>query len=92
MTHGNSGEIWYKREIGRRYKHNRSVAMPNWADVESIRDIYKNCPVGYHVDHIIPLNNSLVCGLHVPENLQYLPASDNISKSNKFSVIHEIYD
>ena len=60
-------------------------ATPEWADLEKIKEIYFNRPDGYHVDHIIPLQSEIVCGLHVPENLQYLPAYTNRAKGNKFN-------
>ncbi len=62
------------------------TAMPLWADLTKLKEIYTNCPEGYHVDHIIPLQGELVCGLHVENNLQYLIAEDNLKKSNKFLV------
>ncbi len=67
-----------------KYLAQKKKAMPPWADVEKIKAIYQACPKGHHVDHIIPLQGRLVTGLHVESNLQYLPAYDNRSKSNKF--------
>lgn len=57
---------------------------PKWADLEKIKEIYHNCPEGMHVDHIIPLQGSIVSGLHVENNLQYLSASDNLRKGNYY--------
>ena len=53
-------------------------------ELEAIRAIYRDCPEGHHVDHEIPINHSLVCGLHCVANLQYLTADDNLRKSNKW--------
>jgi hypothetical protein len=59
-------------------------ATPPWVNFKDITEIYNNCPPGYHVDHIIPLVNKNVCGLHVPWNLQILPASENLRKHNHY--------
>ena len=59
-------------------------ATPKWTNLKKIKEIYKNCPRGYHVDHIVPLQGENVSGLHVENNLQYLTAKQNIAKGNKY--------
>lgn len=59
---------------------------PIWAELDLIKEFYNRCPKGHHVDHIVPLQGELVSGLHVLNNLQYLTAHDNTSKSNTFTI------
>lgn len=72
-------------------------ASPSWADNQYIEDLYINCreaegifgniglDVKFNVDHIIPLQHDLVCGLHVEGNLQILTQFENYSKNNQFT-------
>lgn len=62
---------------------NKKHATPIWVDLKAIQEIYINCPKGLTVDHIVPLQGTNVCGLHVPWNLQYLTRSENSSKGNR---------
>jgi hypothetical protein len=74
---------------GRTYRVNRRAALlnatPPWVDLRAIDAIYRACPVGLEVDHIVPLNGRGVCGLHVPWNLQYLTKSANCSKGLRYA-------
>lgn len=68
------------------YRAQIDLRVPTWSDRVEIALVFKGCPEGYHVDHIIPMRGELVCGLHVSENLQYLSEADNIRKSNSFDI------
>lgn len=59
--------------------------IPSWADLKAIENFYQNCPKGYEVDHIIPLQGKTISGFHVVENLQYLTKEENQKKSNIFN-------
>ena len=66
-------------------------AMPVWYEKDLINTLYKKrdelselWDISLHVDHIIPLQSKLVCGLHCWDNLQLLEAGLNQTKSNKF--------
>jgi hypothetical protein len=70
-------------------KSTKLKATPAWADLEAIKGMYQLAAVfnrtgmNLQVDHIVPLQSKLVCGLHCEANLQLMPASDNISKGNR---------
>lgn len=77
------------------YKVAKINACPPWLNEEHhwmIQEAYdlaqtRSEMLGFtwHVDHIVPLRGKKVSGLHVPWNLQVIPGSDNMSKSNKFA-------
>ena len=60
-------------------------AMPRWVDNNAIKAVYLMAAImdgDFHVDHIVPLQSLIVCGLHVPWNLQIITASRNKAKRN----------
>lgn len=70
----------------------RTPAWQTDADRARIEMIYQCAKVWtetsgvlHHVDHILPLVGKLVSGLHVPDNLQILTASENSRKSNTWT-------
>lgn len=82
---------WFEQNPGRRnaYAAQRRArlldASPSWLTQEHFRaidQIYANCPAGWHVDHILPLQGKTVCGLHVPWNLRPLNQPSNNAKFN----------
>jgi 5-methylcytosine-specific restriction endonuclease McrA len=74
-------------------KRRHRAATPPWATPEQklqIRKLYleaqrltKLTGERYVVDHIVPLINDAVCGMHVPWNLRIMTQEENLKKSNK---------
>ena len=67
--------------------------MPAWANKKAIQQIYiearqlsEKTGIPHEVDHIIPSNHPLVCGLHVESNLQIITEKENQIKSAKFII------
>lgn len=83
-----------RNAITARRRASKLQATPSWLsekDQDQIKRIYSACAnvtkrtgKPHHVDHVVPLQGENVCGLHVPWNLSIIPASMNLSKSNKF--------
>jgi len=84
-------EVRAFHSANRRAKKNNAtpnwLSEDHWAQINLIYQHAKECQMltgdKYHVDHIIPLNGENVSGLHVPWNLQVLPADINIAKGNR---------
>lgn len=87
-NYGKVAALWVKRRL------RQADATPSWlspaqrAEIEAVYEHARDCRLitgePYHVDHIIPLMGDGVCGLHVPWNLQVLPADVNQRKSARY--------
>ena len=81
-----SGDVAKRRAA----KNNRTPPWLTEDDLWLMREAYslralrdRVTGAKWHVDHIVPLRGMNVCGLHVPSNLQVIPAALNLAKGNK---------
>lgn len=82
------------RANGAKRRARKNQATPLWVigDInDQIKALYteasnRTCSQGLKlaVDHIVPLKNSVVCGLHVPWNLRLTTKLENSKKNNRF--------
>ena len=81
----------------RLYNANKRAARKNghcaWANHDAIQAAYDwaryltaTTGIEHHVDHIVPLVNPFVQGLHVEHNLRVVPAIENLEKGNRFEI------
>lgn len=77
-----------------KYRAVKLQATPTWLNkahwfemscVYVYRDALKRAGFDYEVDHIVPLRGKNVSGLHVPENLQVILATQNRLKNNRYA-------
>ena len=74
-----------------KYMANKIKATPLWFEKEKINNLYelalkiRNWGCDVAIDHIVPLNSPIVCGLHCLNNLQILTSIQNGTKSNTFN-------
>ena len=80
-----------KTKLSLNYYFRLLPAWPMWANEQQIRRFYAEAKwlhrvtgKKFHVDHIIPLCNDYVCGLHNEFNLQVLTETENLQKSNNY--------
>ena len=90
----NPQQFLIDREIKRKFAEARrnafAQATPDWVNVQELKEVEQlrsvitaRTGVTYHVDHYYPIQSDVICGLHVPWNLQIITAEENHAKSNK---------
>ncbi len=83
---------WLYLHARRRYVEQKILATPPWVSHRDFLDLQiakmertLETGVQHTLDHIIPLNHPMVCGLNVPWNIQVIPAGANAAKSNNWN-------
>lgn len=89
-NHYQQNKGYYRNKCAIR-ERNLKQATPAWANNFFLQEAYELSQLRskmfnflWEVDHIVPIKNKDVCGLHVEHNLQVVPAYWNKQKSNKW--------
>ena len=91
-------KAWSQDNVGKanaktaRYYAAKMHRTPPWANRKKIERIYELAAwtsritgEQFEVDHVIPLQGNNVSGLHVENNLQVIPRSENRVKNNRWT-------
>jgi hypothetical protein len=85
------GELpaWLERHPRKSYIVAAVISAPDWVDRNALnvlrtqaRQAREQTGIEHALDHIVPLNHPLVCGLTVPWNFQIITRKQNAAKSN----------
>lgn len=86
-------EVRTCKDPHKRRRLQQRLATPRWADPAAISKIYRQrdrvnqeTGIAHEVDHIVPIQHPLVCGLHVEHNLRVITKTRNLAKRNHFMV------
>ena len=78
-------------EVVRRRQCAKQKATPDWADRRAMQSFYLEAKrleaetgIPHDVDHIVPIQSDLVCGLHCEANLQVITRRENRLKHNRW--------
>lgn len=74
-------EVWRKYKRARPIWVTPSQCLKFW---EMSRQRTIETGIQHSVDHIVPLQHPMVCGLHCPDNMRIIPLVDNQSKGNNW--------
>lgn len=79
----------YRRSV--LYYRKLYLAWPDWCaehpGFKAVKDewrLRKLAGEDVHIDHVIPICSDIVCGLHVPWNLEVITVTENLRKSNRW--------
>ena len=73
-----------RAKLARRFDELTLFVYKEAHELRKLRNKLTN--IEWHVDHVVPLTNSLVCGLHVWNNFAVIPKVENLRKGNYHSV------